>query len=73
VEKNSVYNGEVIGFKVCRLFKSKIQIVGIEFSTYEEAEKYAESTNELTTNSAVYFPVKLTSMKNASIEAETYA
>ncbi len=73
MEKNSVYLGEVVGFKVCRLFKNKVEIISIEFATYEEAEKYAESVNEVTTNSSVYFPVKLTSMKNASVTEKTYA
>lgn len=63
----SVYNGEVLGFKVCRLFHGETQVLSIDFSSYEDAERYAEDSNELTSVHSIYFPVKLTSMKNAAI------
>lgn len=71
-DRKSVYNGEVIGFRVCRLFKGETQVVNVTFSSYDEAEIYAESSNQSTTNGSIYFPVKLTSMKNAAVLEKSF-
>lgn len=70
--KTNVYNGEVVGYKVCKLSQNKLHFADLNFETYEAAEKYAETVNQVSSKGTVYFAVKITSMQNASVKEPSY-
>ena len=71
VNKNSVYDGEVLGFTVGRILKNVVQVLTVEFKTQEDAEKWCESMNE-PNKVFVYFPIKLTSLTNTYVPEPSY-
>lgn len=71
MEKHSVYNGEVVGYTVGKMWLGHFNIVNVQFELQEEAERHCENMNDLD-SVAVYFPIKLTSTSNMVAKEKTY-
>ncbi len=71
MKKNSVYNGEVIGYTAGILFGQVVSMVNLTFDNFDSADKYCDSMNE-DSNTLVYFPIKLTSLANKYLKEPSF-
>lgn len=67
--KNSVYNGEVIGFTAGKMFSEYFDMINVHFNTQEEAETWCES---MSNEKVIYVPIKLTSVANKHVKEHSY-
>lgn len=72
MKKNSVYNGEVVGFTAGRFIGDGLHIINVHFDTQEDAETWCEDMYETTNGSSVYVAIKLTSVANKHTKEHSY-